>query len=101
MKIRGNTQPLLLDYSTCPSEEITDSGVTEQTRKIYSQRKLSDGFHKIVEICLSKNPIDRPNINQLIHHSFLKQCKNTTSLYDQFQNLDDGFVNLKKLGKFI
>lgn len=95
-KIRGNTQPLLLDYSTCPSEEITDSGVTEQTRKIYSQRKLSDGFHKIVEICLSKNPIDRPNINQLLNHSFLKQCKHTT-LYEQFQSLD-GLVNL---GKYI
>lgn len=92
-KIRGNTQPLLLDYSTCPSEEITDTGVPDQTRQIYSQRKLSDGFHKIVEICLSKNPSDRPNISQLLNHSFLKQCKHTASFYEQFQSLD-GLVNL-------
>lgn len=95
-KIRGFTQPLLLDYSTCPSEEISDTGVTEQTRIIYSQRKLSDAFHKIVEICLSKNPIDRPSPTHLLNHSFFKQCKHTPTLYEHFQSLD-GLVNLTKL----
>jgi STE20-related kinase adapter protein alpha len=84
-KVRGN-QPSLLDTSTCPSEEVIaqalDSGVGDsfatQTRQIYSQRNLSDPFHKFAEQCMMRDPNERPNIGQLIHHPFFKQARHTT-----------------------
>lgn len=60
-KMRGN-QPALLDCSTCPDEVIAPSGsqsdVCEsfayQTHQIFSERKLSDHFHKFAEICMER-----------------------------------------------
>lgn len=61
-KIRGN-QPALLDCSTCPddilaptdsSSDIGDHFAAIQTHKIYSERKLSDPFHKFAEMCMER-----------------------------------------------
>lgn len=94
-KIRGQ-QPSLLDSSTFPSDEIiaqaVDSGIAigealtgDQTRAIYSQRTLSDAFHKFGETCMSRNPDDRLNASQLLQqHSFFKQCRHT-SLEEQLR----------------
>ena len=58
IQIKGN-QPTLLDYSTCPSEEILESGVGDNyaiqcQHQIYSKKKLSDPFHKFAELCLQR-----------------------------------------------
>jgi STE20-related kinase adapter protein alpha len=59
-----------------------DSGVGDsfatQTRQIYSQRNLSDPFHKFAELCMMRDPNERPNINQLMQHQFLKQARHTS-----------------------
>lgn len=95
-KIRGN-QPSLLDSSTFPSDEFIaqaiDSGIAigeavtgDQTRAIYSQRTLSDAFHKFGETCMSRNPDDRLSASQLLHQDALfKQCRHT-SLQDQLRS---------------
>lgn len=104
-KIRGNT-PALLDCSTCPPpignprlafnlwktlcvtfNAISDSVVGDslaETRQIYGTRALSDNFHKFAEICMSRYPVERPTVAQLLGHAFFKQNKQT-SLYEQLQ----------------
>ncbi|XP_055592811.1 STE20-related kinase adapter protein alpha [Uranotaenia lowii] len=89
-KMRGY-QPLLLDNSTIPSEEVfaqaMDSGVgdtnSSQTRQIYASRQFTDSLHKFAELCLQFNPNDRPSAAELINHSMFKQCKHT-GIREQF-----------------
>ncbi|XP_059611281.1 STE20-related kinase adapter protein alpha isoform X1 [Phlebotomus argentipes] len=89
-KIRGN-QPTLLDFSTLPSEEMIVQGVDPtdtfmaQARKIYSQKKLSDNIHKFAEVCMQRQPGDRPSVCQLFNHPVFKQTKHTT-LSEQLTN---------------
>ena len=92
-KIRGN-QPSLLDCSTFPSAEIIAQAqgvgigewAADQTRNIYSNRSLSDSFHRFSEICMSRFPESRPNVLQLLTHAFFKQCKHAT-LEEQLKNV--------------
>ncbi|GAB0093811.1 Putative serine/threonine-protein kinase STE20-like [Sergentomyia squamirostris] len=89
-KIRGN-QPTLLDFSTCPTEDMIVQGLDPsdtfmaQTRQIYSQKKFSDNIHKFAEACMQRQPTDRPTVSQLFNHPVFKQTKHT-SLSDQFIN---------------
>lgn len=101
-KVRGN-QPTLLDNSTCPPEELIaqaaetmDDNFATQTRQIYSQRKLSDIFHKFTEKCLQRFPDDRPTVCQLLTHSFFKQIKHTT-LQEHFFQFGMDAINLTKV----
>ncbi|XP_055696385.1 STE20-related kinase adapter protein alpha [Lutzomyia longipalpis] len=89
-KMRGN-QPTLLDFSTCPTEDMivqaldpADSFMA-QTRQIYSQKKLSDNIHKFAEVCMQRQPTDRPNVSQLFNHPVFKQTKHT-NLSEQLTN---------------
>lgn len=90
-KLRGY-QPLLLDCTTIPSEEVfaqaMDSGVagdanSSQTRQIYASRQFSDALHKFAELCLVCNPTKRSSALELINHPVFKQCKHT-SIREQF-----------------
>lgn len=85
-KVRGNV-PTLLDRSTCPSEEMMDPVMLENTMAmkaghIYSQRVFSDDFHHFTESCLEKRPVNRSSAMQLLSHPFFKQCRHT-SILDQ------------------
>uniref|UniRef100_A0A1L8DM73 Putative ste20-like serine/threonine protein kinase n=1 Tax=Nyssomyia neivai TaxID=330878 RepID=A0A1L8DM73_9DIPT len=82
-KMRGN-QPTLLDFSTCPTEDMIVQGLDPadtfmaQTRQIYAQKKLSDNIHKFAEVCMQRQPTDRPTVSQLFNHPVFKQTKHTT-----------------------
>jgi hypothetical protein len=72
-----------------------DTFAAVHTRQIYSQRQLSDNFHKFAETCLGRSPDDRPTVAQLLHHHFFKQAKHTT-LQEKFQEMME-FVDLEKI----
>lgn len=104
-KVRGSA-PHILDRSTFPPntmeiegaengeskldcEETTGdenaSGSSLDTAKTrlhnISNRKFSEPFHAITELCLQRDPCDRPTMSQLAAHPFFKQCrKNDESL---------------------
>lgn len=67
---------------------IGDTFAAVHTRQVYSQRQLSDVFHKFAELCLSRYPDERPAASQLLHHHFFKQTKHT-SLEEEFKNCLD------------
>lgn len=108
-KIRGN-QPSLLDLTTFPSDEIIaqamDSGIgigeawaADQTRNTYSNRTLSDSFHKFAEECMSRCSENRPSSSQLLNqHSFFKQCKHT-SLEEQFKAISLDKIDIDNLAQ--
>lgn len=94
-KIRGN-KPTILDSSTCPSEEILANSVADEVGEeafgsqerllFYSKKEFSDSFHKFSEICMERQPEDRPTVLQLLNHQFLRQWKHT-SLFKELQSL--------------
>ncbi|XP_069703693.1 STE20-related kinase adapter protein alpha isoform X2 [Periplaneta americana] len=88
-KVRG-CAPQLLDHSTLPPlyEEdggqhtaLHDSGVGDSVAsnmlqlKAMQQRRFSDAFHQLAELCLQREPALRPSASQLLAHSFFKQCR--------------------------
>ncbi|XP_058815303.1 STE20-related kinase adapter protein alpha [Topomyia yanbarensis] len=89
-KMRGY-QPLLLDCTTIPSEEVfaqaMDSGIGDsnstQTRQIYASRQFSDALHRFAELCLVSNPSERLGAIDLLNHPVFKQCKHT-NIREQF-----------------
>ncbi|KAM9456888.1 STE20-related kinase adapter protein alpha isoform 1-T1 [Clarias gariepinus] len=91
-KLNG-TVPCLLDSTTIPPEELgmkssrsgADSGIcegpgaggarhTNGEPNPYS-RTFSPHFHNFVELCLQRDPENRPYASALIGHSFFKQIK--------------------------
>ncbi|XP_012259321.2 STE20-related kinase adapter protein alpha [Athalia rosae] len=99
-KVRGSA-PHILDRSTFPANtmDIEDPAENGETKLVcdkitgdrsassgsldtararlhnMSNRKFSEPFHAITELCLQKNPSDRPTMNQLSAHPFFKQCR--------------------------
>lgn len=93
-KMRGN-KPTILDNSTCPSEEILANNTDESGEEafgsrerllFYSKKEFSDHFHKFSEVCMEREPDDRPTVLQLLNHQFLKQWKHT-SLFKELHSL--------------
>ncbi|XP_032891077.1 STE20-related kinase adapter protein alpha isoform X1 [Amblyraja radiata] len=93
-KLNG-TVPCLLDTTTIPEEELlmtnsqsaVDSGIVEssaacdmrttngeQVQHPYN-RTFSRLFHNFVELCLQREPEQRPSASALLNHSFVKQLK--------------------------
>lgn len=82
-----NVFRLINAVTSCTVRAASDSGVGDslaETHQIYGSRTLSDHFHKFAEICMSRFPIERPTVAQLLTHAFFKQTKSTT-LHDQLQ----------------
>ncbi|XP_043911138.1 STE20-related kinase adapter protein alpha isoform X2 [Protopterus annectens] len=97
-KLNG-TVPCLLDTSTIPPEELTmktsrsgaDSGIGESTAASCMRttdgemshhpynRTFSPHFHNFVELCLQRDPENRPSAYALLSHSFFKQLKRRVS----------------------
>ncbi|OXU26387.1 hypothetical protein TSAR_013421 [Trichomalopsis sarcophagae] len=88
-KVRGCT-PNIIDRSTYPldmmdvkqSEVKVNNENPTQNTEVMSTRKFSEPFHAITELCLECDLSNRPGIDQLLAHSFFKQCRkaNTTLL---------------------
>lgn len=107
-------QMALISYVFICFAEANGSGSSDaeetlaaiQTHRIYSQRTLSDSFHKFAEGCMERYvyfkrktncqrfniiliafyfrfPEERPDCSQLLSHVLFKQCKHT-SLAEQF-----------------
>ncbi|XP_067825237.1 STE20-related kinase adapter protein alpha isoform X1 [Heptranchias perlo] len=93
-KLNG-TVPCLLDTTTIPKEELlmttsqsgVDSGIVEssaacgmrttngeQVQHPYN-RTFSGLFHNFVELCLQREPEQRPSASVLLNHLFVKQLK--------------------------
>ncbi|CAG2055374.1 unnamed protein product [Timema podura] len=92
-KVRG-CAPLLFDCTTLPLyEELepnqqtlnvhhADSGVGDSVAstsnvqyKAMQERRFTEAFHQFAELCLHKDPVLRPSANQMLAHSFFKQCR--------------------------
>ncbi|XP_038635798.1 STE20-related kinase adapter protein alpha isoform X2 [Scyliorhinus canicula] len=93
-KLNG-TVPCLLDTTTIPAEELlmtnsqsaVDSGIVESSAACGIQttngeqvqhpynRTFSGLFHNFVELCLQREPEQRPSASTLLNHSFVKQLK--------------------------
>ncbi|CAI2173384.1 5819_t:CDS:10 [Funneliformis geosporum] len=43
---------------------------------------FSSAFKNFVELCLTKNPLDRPTAKELLRHRFIKSARNTVSLQE-------------------
>ncbi|VDI00151.1 Hypothetical predicted protein [Mytilus galloprovincialis] len=89
-KMHG-TKPVLIDCTTIAdlvgdddnaTQVAQDSGIDVDTAKsraevvdIASRRKFSQHFHNFVDVCLEKDPTDRPTASSLLNHSFFKHLK--------------------------
>lgn len=43
---------------------------------------FSAAFKNFIELCLTKNPLDRPTAKELLRHRFIKSARNTVSLQE-------------------
>ncbi|XP_063953049.1 STE20-related kinase adapter protein alpha-like isoform X1 [Lytechinus pictus] len=90
-KINGTT-PKLLDCSTLcdvdgvPPQEPgsrVDSGIGGSTGLANVpnpyDRRFSTHFHDFMEVCLRREPVDRPSASQLLQHPFFKQVRKSSS----------------------
>ncbi|XP_046743172.1 STE20-related kinase adapter protein alpha [Diprion similis] len=98
-KVRGSA-PHILDRSTIPPNTMDTEGDENGETKLVcddiagdgnasssslesvrtrlhnmSSRKFSEPFHSLTELCLLRNPSDRPTMSQLAVHPFFKQCR--------------------------
>ncbi|XP_071958492.1 STE20-related kinase adapter protein alpha-like [Antedon mediterranea] len=90
-KINGTT-PKLLDATTLGEEQLmsqADSGIGSGTvgnRPSSSRnssnpytRVFSSQFHQFIDVCLQRDPMERPSAAVLLAHPFFKQVKKRTS----------------------
>ncbi|KAJ1526699.1 hypothetical protein ONE63_008279 [Megalurothrips usitatus] len=90
-KVRGYA-PVLLDCTTCPqfadtgqqnsnqTQAQADSGVGDSVGSngnslegnSLTTRRFTDHFHRFAELCLQRDPENRPSASQLLGHSFFK-----------------------------
>ncbi|XP_051157149.1 STE20-related kinase adapter protein alpha [Leptopilina boulardi] len=86
-KVQG-CAPHIIDRSTFPqdTDQIKQSNgnasnsslnVIDKRIESLSTRKFSEPFHSITEVCLQRDPGNRPSATQLISHPFFKQCRKT------------------------
>lgn len=88
-KMNG-TKPVLIDCTTIAdlvtnengTQVAQDSGIDVETAKsraevidVASRRKFSHHFHSFVDVCLEKDPTERPSAAALLNHSFFKHLK--------------------------
>ncbi|XP_046421478.1 STE20-related kinase adapter protein alpha [Neodiprion fabricii] len=98
-KVRGSA-PHILDRSTIPPNTMDTEDDENGEKKLVcdnivgdgnastsslesvrtrlhnmSSRKFSEPFHALTELCLLRNPSDRPTMSQLAVHPFFKQCR--------------------------
>uniref|UniRef100_A0A1B6E5P5 Protein kinase domain-containing protein n=1 Tax=Clastoptera arizonana TaxID=38151 RepID=A0A1B6E5P5_9HEMI len=85
-KIRADNPPQLYDCSTYYVEEDPDPGSsgdnaicpsTSDKMREYASRKFSEPFHEFNDLCLLREPNERPTPAQLLNHPFFKQIRKT------------------------
>jgi serine/threonine protein kinase len=54
---------------------VESSGVEAGGFSVMERRKFSEYFHLFVELCLKRQPEQRPSPSRLLSHSFFKQCR--------------------------
>ncbi|XP_072020082.1 STE20-related kinase adapter protein alpha-like isoform X2 [Amphiura filiformis] len=95
-KLNGTT-PKLLDRTTLGEEIQQEQGVTDTSSSPVDSgmgdsgspgtsdqhnpytRVFSPEFHNFVEVCLKRDPFDRPSADKLLQHPFFKQTRRKTS----------------------
>ena len=65
---------LIPAYGDASNESLNSM---ERRIEFLSTRKFSKPFHSITELCLQREPNNRPSAAQLISHLFFKQCRKT------------------------
>lgn len=53
--------------------------ISENAASEYSQRRFTDAFHQLTELCLQKDPALRPAAAQLLLHAFFKTARRHAS----------------------
>lgn len=54
---------------------MADLRLQSENAQEYTNRKFSDPFHALNELCCLKEPNDRPTPVQLLNHTFFKQIR--------------------------
>lgn len=55
--------------------EMEDIRMHSENAQEYTNRKFSDPFHTLNELCCQREPNDRPTPAQLLNHTFFKQIR--------------------------